>query len=574
MRINNDNKVVGVNGSDVFSSTNNSLVDFSVRLVRGLSSTEIKDYVSKILAVGTNVSIMPLLDLCVLAFQTRNIRGGKGERKLAYEILAAISEHHRSLVVELLKHLPEYGCWRDVFTIGKQLGMTDEVVEMAAKQLKQDMMLLVIPPSLPSLGQSNENSKISLLAKWAPREKTHDRGLAKKLSTRLFPNEKTYQGRMASYRKMLSSLNRHIDTVEIKMCGEKFASIVPSKVPGRALQNYRKAFLNTSKKSEKPDRVECAEHFRKHFEKGARGEITIKAADVVFPHEVIQEVYNQLHGVCLERVSESEKDLRRGQWLSLVKKAREGGALRDCIPICDFSGSMAGLPEFISMALGILVAEINGTNKIMSFDSTPRWHEFPAGDIYEKMKSIGGNLGRGLSTDFQAAMDLVLSDIKIRRLKPNEIPKDLIVFTDMGWDSACGSSSTGIYSGNQYRNVVKTEEWQTHIQMIRENFRRAGEDMWGVGNGFLPPRIVIWNLRAEYNEFHAKADAEGVVMLSGWSPALFKVLQEEGVQIRTPFQALRAQLDDEMYDPVRDTVGKWINKNRENEGPHMMSYWT
>lgn len=269
MEINKDHRVI---------CANNLLVDFSIKLVRGLSSSEIEDYVAKILAVRMDVSIIPILDLCVLAFHTRNIRGGKGERKLSYEILAAISKNYRNLVLDLLKHLPEYGCWRDVFTVGKQLEMTDEVIEMVAKQLKEDMMLLVIP---------DENSKISMLAKWAPREKTHDSGLVKKLSFRLFPSEKTYQGKMASYRKMLSSLNRHIDTVEIKMCSEKFASIVPSKVPGHALQNYRKAFLNRTKgrtvRSKKPDRVECAEHFLKYFEKSTKYEITMKETDIEFP---------------------------------------------------------------------------------------------------------------------------------------------------------------------------------------------------------------------------------------------------------------------------------------------------
>jgi hypothetical protein len=92
--------------------------------------------------------------------------------------------------------------------------------------------------------------------------------------------------------------------------------------------------------------------------------------------------------------------------------------------------------------------------------------------------------------------------------------------------------------------------------MIRENFKRAGEDLHGVP--FQPPRIVIWNLRAEYSDFHARADEEGVVMLSGWSPALFKVLQEKGVEVLTPIAALRFQLDDPMYQPVRDLVRKHV----------------
>jgi hypothetical protein len=103
-----------------------------------------------------------------------------------------------------------------------------------------------------------------------------------------------------------------------------------------------------------------------------------------------------------------------------------------------------------------------------------------------------------------------------------------------------------------YRHIVKTAPWQTHIQMIREAWRRAGEDMWNLP--FEAPRIVIWNLRAEYKDFHATSDQEGVIMLSGWSPALFKVIQETRVEVMSPMAALRLQLDDPMYNVVRERL--------------------
>ena len=146
-------------------------------------------------------------------------------------------------------------------------------------------------------------------------------------------------------------------------------------------------------------------------------------------------------------------------------------------------------------------------------------------------------------------MDLVLATLKEKRVRPGQEPKDLIVITDMAWDRACGSSERSAYTDNSYRHVVKTSPWQTHIQMIREAFRRAGEDMWG--EPWTPPRIVIWNVAATCSDFHATADTDGVIMLSGWSPSLFKVLTEEGARVQTPMEALRVQLDDERYDPIR-----------------------
>ena len=551
----------GVKGSDVYESTGDPRVDLSVMLVRGLTAEKVAAGMEAVLAMPTMAA---LEDLCVLLFQTRNIRGGKGERALAYDMLVALDKKQHGLSLALLPLFSKYGCWRDLFKLAENKAFTEAVMDLVVKQFALDNAAVV-----------TEGGKVSLLAKWAPREKSHGAPLAKLLAKRLFANSLVVSEKLKAYRKMISALNKHIDTVEIKMCDRHFADIEPGHVPGRALQKYRRAFLNEAstwqdgKRVQRPggedrsseyDRVEAGRHFSEHFAAGAKGDVIIKGADTVYPHEVVQAVY-QSHDI-----SESERNLRLGQWLAFVAKAKEGGALKNCLAMCDFSGSMNGLPMMVSLALGLLIAEVSGTNKILTFDSEPKWHTFePDHNLYQKVASIG-DIGQGLSTDFQKAMDLVLTDIKERRCRPEDVPKDLIVFTDMGWDQACSSSEKSPYTGNQYRNNVKTAPWQTHIQMIRENFRRAGEDMWGTP--FQPPRIVIWNLRAEYSDFHARADEEGVVMLSGWSPALFKVLQEKGIEVLTPYAALRLQLDDPMYQPVRDLVRKHVDNNKG-----IFSFW-
>ena len=544
---------VGIKGSDVYETTGDPRVDLSVMLVRGLTAEKIQAGVEAVLAMPSKEA---LEDLCVLLFQTRNIRGGKGERALAYDMLAALDKKQHALSLALIPLFSHYGCWKDLFVLGQNVAFKETVLDLTVKQFAADNAAI-----------KAEGGKVSLLAKWAPREKSFNGLMAKWLANRLFPTLAILSERMKMYRKMVSALNKHIDTVEVKMCDRHFADIEPSHVPGRALQKYRKAFLNEvstfknghhdkfarGERSTEYDRIEGAKHFSEHFAAGAKGDVVLKGADTVYPHEVVEAVYHSHDD------SEAERNLRLGQWLAFVAKAKTS-ALRNCLAMCDFSGSMDGVPKMVSLALGMLIAEVSGSNKILTFDSEPKWHTFnPAHNLYEKVASIG-NIGHGLSTDFQKAMDLVLADIKERRVKPEDVPKDLIVFTDMGWDHACSSSEQSPWTGNSYRNNVKTEQWQTHIQMIRENFKRAGEDMWGVP--FVPPRIVIWNLRAAYDDFHARADEEGVVMLSGWSPALFKVLQEKGVEVLTPYAALRLQLDDPMYQPVRDLVRTHMDANK------------
>lgn len=65
-------------------------------------------------------------------------------------------------------------------------------------------------------------------------------------------------------------------------------------------------------------------------------------------------------------------------------------------------------------------------------------------------------------------------------------------------------------------------------------------------------RIIIWNLSASFKDYHAKADTEGVVTVSGWSPSILKVLASGSLEVSTPYKVMRAALDAERYNAVRD----------------------
>ena len=530
---------VGMKGSDVFDSTGSSFVDLSVRLVRGGWSPELEALFLKALETSEE-------DTIVLAFQTRDIRGGKGERKLFGQMVEILLKTRPELMIGLLDLVPEYGCWRDLYT-EHFYGYRPDVVDLVVKQLKAD-------------ADTKPSATISLCAKWAPREGKNTEG-AKAMAAQLFPSEPRLSHRLKAYRKLVAGLNRRLDTTEIKMCSQHFADIDPAKVPGVCLAKHMKAFLNQPLKGrglrhpDDPDRNACREHFQDHMAKAVKGAAKVNGAVTRYPHQVIKDIVKGAEG--------AEKDALIAVWNGMVANAKALGGLQKTIAMCDFSGSMhsAGTakdtPYWVSMAMGLLISEVTSDefkDTFLTFDSNPTWHNLPTGtDIFNRVRSIG-YVGQGTSTDFQKAMDLVLSTLKEKRVRPGQEPKDLIVITDMAWDQACSSSERSAYTDNSYRHVVKTETWQTHIQMIREAFRRAGEDMWGAAYGWKPPRIVIWNVAATCADFHATADTEGVIMLSGWSPSLFKVLTEEGARVQTPAEALRIMLDDERYDPIRDRL--------------------
>jgi hypothetical protein len=569
---------VGTKGSDVYtaSGVEDPRVALSALLTRGAELSMLNDGLRAILTMKTENN-QHLEDAFVLAFQTRDVRGGKGERKLfEYLFKLLLDCETRDIAEELLTLIPHYGCWRDLFALTSVDTAYEPIMEYCVRQYNEDTKLAA------------EGKPISLFGKWAPRESRHsslDHSLCRDLAFRLNPQEKLPSRRLMKYRKGISYLNKHLKTVEIAMCGNNFESIEPSSVPGRALQKYTKAFLNqpstfvkliNPRPSDDPDRIQCAEKFAEHFAKAAKGLAKVKGADTVYPHELIKKIVRNSTRECYYKnkgedlvedmyssLTPEEKDSVVAVWNSMVAKAKEGGGLRKSLAMCDFSGSMQSsgtngdTPYWVSMAMGLLISELTTEefkDTFLTFDSYPTLHHLPEGDIFDRVASITSSLSQGTSTDFQKAMDLVLATLKEKRCKPGDEPEYLIVLTDMNWDAACGSHEASIYTQNRYRNVVKTDSWQTHVEMIRESFKRAGEDMWGEGQGWKMPTIVIWNIASTSTDFHAKADTPGVVMLSGWSPSLFKVLQTEGIVSWTPYQALRVQLDDERYDLVREKV--------------------
>jgi hypothetical protein len=554
-----DTTKMGVNGAAVY--TEDGVGDYRVTLFtmlnRGLEAKYIDEYVTKVFA--KNIPEMSR-DMFVMAFQTRDVRGGKGEKKLFQYFFKSLWGAAPDAAREMLKLVPEYGCWRDMWELVVGIPeLEGSVLEVANERFLEDMRI-----------HAAGNTGISLLAKWLPREKASTyKGLAHRVAAKFYANERSDRARMTRYRKDVSMLNKVLKTVEINMCGGSWADIVPEAVPGRCLKLHTKAFLNEPLKKRRvaggaglnlddseevqlrypnnEDRMECRAHFKEFSKDLSEGKTKAHGANVVMPHELIYKIFENRIGL-----SADELGIVQGQWDSIREETMKCGGLGKAIAMCDFSGSMSGLPKQVSLALGILISEVTHKDfrdHILTFDSEPKWHSF-AGltTIKDKLETIRGSLGQGLNTDFYKACMHILDKMVSRRVPVGEEPEDLIVLTDMGFDDA--TRQHGLYISPSALSLP-IKGWVDQLERIRTAFKVAGEGVWGEGNGWVPPRIVIWNLRAEYKDFHAKADQEGVVQLSGWSPSMLKVLQTEGVKVATPYMGLRKTLDDARYDLVR-----------------------
>ncbi len=266
-------------------------------------------------------------------------------------------------------------------------------------------------------------------------------------------------------------------------------------------------------------------------------------ADTVYPHELVAKAMHS-------DLSKEECDAIEGQWRDIVASVRKVGSLGNALPMVDVSGSMSGTPMQVAIALGMLIAECNDGpfhDYVLTFDSTPVLHLMRGKTFVERVREVQA-LPWGGSTNFQAAYNLVLQHLQEQHTAPGEEPKDLIVLTDMGWDQAHGSHHAMMAA------AVKTEAAETHIQIARKAFKSCGEALNGEGHGWAAPRIIVWNLRAEYKDFHATAREEGVLNISGWATSMLRVLITHGVEALTPLAMFHAQLQDPRYAPVRDRV--------------------
>ena len=422
------------NGMKAFTTSCNNLVNlfFAIGASRGKDVTgQFEKAFQEDALLATKVALW-----------ARDVRGGAGERKIFRDILTYMERSHPEILEKVIPYVPEYGRWDDLLIFS-----TQRFKEQSYGLIKEAL-----------------ESGNGLCAKWLPREKSSKKDTAIELRKFLKMSPKRY-------RKMLVDATK---VVETPMCAQDWDNINFDHVPSVAAARYQKAFGKNA--------PEAYGAYKASLVSGT-GKVN---ASAIFPHDVIIGMRN------------GDKDVAVAQWDALPNYMTGGNIL----PVVDVSGSMScpvgGNNNLrcmdVSIALGLYCADKNTgpfKDAVLTFSESSRI-EVLKGNLYEKYNQLA-RMDWGMSTNLESAFKAVLQVGKENGLTDEEMPKFLLVLSDMQFNasSASGESALG---------------------MCERMYKEAGYTM---------PKLVWWNLH-DHGNVPVRFDQKGTALISGFSPAILK----------------------------------------------------
>lgn len=536
--------------------TKSKVLELWTMLKRGTEKAEIEERIINICNTSKqnadSAERRELLSLLVRAIvQKRDCRKGGGEKTVVYHSLLALYSELPKTVAALLAILPKFGYWKDLCFIAEECKTED----------KKDLLSLIAKTMADGI-----RSKDVLCCKWAPREKKSGAWLAALVRKELKFSKKCYR----QYLSKVMNENA-VSIPEVLMSKKRFRDIEPAKVPSRCLKVHRLAFIDEDKKGarrhvydEDPqlaDREICRKKFEEHLNEGK----SVKGARN-FPHEIVKEVghgvssdlqrktLNALWQAIVDDVKKQIMEQKEKAGLKVDGEKKEEVSSEETsfdpskmVPMCDVSGSMTcanGIPMNNSVALGLLLSEIGHPafrNRVLTFHSQPSWVVFDEGmDFVDRVNQLKA-APWGMSTNFEAAMGLIANVVRKNRLLEEEVP-GIVCFSDMKFNSATGNGygSTG--------NV-----FDTHYERIQALFANVGNEITGAP--YKAPRLCFWDLAHNSGSsggqpgFPVTANDQGVQLISGFSPALLKLVMT-GERLDTPWETFMKAVGDDRYDEV------------------------
>jgi hypothetical protein len=565
------------NGCISYSTQGYSVLSYFEKLCRDLDEDKHKEFINRIMQEAqVEKSPTKVVELFLLWAQTRDCRGGKGDKLPSMRMIKLLYPRFPSTVESLVECLPFYGYWKDPLLLIKEVKtnpepginykpLIDKLFSMMATQIIEDNLKL-----------SQGLNELSFVAKFAPRERHQydiEFNAVSEIIKRMYPEivgkhlvgkpaadvRRAWQNAKGRYRRTISSLCEALSVPERLMCAKKYAEINFKNVTAICMQRNMHAFLNEVKNGEirhpkDADRIKCADNLISEL-----GNVKGK---MVFPHELVAKVLKN------RNLSSSSKAVINAQWVkirdNIVEMTQNVVAeksdkqetsstfmLSSLVAMADVSGSMFGTPLEVCIALSILISEITNESfrdLIITFSACPDWVDFKDCETFVEKVNKLKLADWGNNTNFYSAISNIAKIVENNKLTESETP-DLVVFSDMQFDIACNG------------------DWNTMYENVSNLFSDIGIRMDGTPRR--PPRIVFWNLRHNFVDYPVQANQNGVITMSGFNPSLMKFflsgqLNEETKEIDketgkvivvpkkvTPLENFKTVMADSRLDMIR-----------------------
>lgn len=404
-----------------------------------------------------------------------DVRMGAGERDV-FKVLALSfltdDRYAYKTKAALIQKIPELGRWDMLVDLIQSERLPSAIVHYAA-----------------ALIRANLDTGNALCAKWMPRQgKTAGRLRG---FFRLTPKQ---------WRKLLAAVSGN--TVERLMSEKRWGEIVYEHVPSVAMSRYKKAFRRND-----------PERFQAYLEAVSDGKAEIKAT-AVMPYDVLRNTDNLEATVA--------------QWNALPNYVGDAG---NVLVMADVSGSMechvSGSVKAIDIAIGLAIylSERNNgifKDEVIAYSDVPKMFKL-SGDVIQKVRTIRGNTNP-FNTDIGAAMRLILRAAVSNRISEDEMPKKLIIISDMQFDP-----------------VELEKRGNSGIPAIPYDALRAEF----LAAGYAMPKILFWNVSAAVGHgTPVSKEHKGCSIVSGFSLAIAKGIMSG---MADPFSFMLETVDKERY---------------------------
>jgi len=109
-----ENMLFGENGSKCFATSGDKNIDIFFSLLRSTNEAKLKSDIDEVYETTNEDDFKILFVLC---FQTRDCRGGKGEKTISYKFFLHLFSKYPETACKLVHLFKEFGYFKDFITI-------------------------------------------------------------------------------------------------------------------------------------------------------------------------------------------------------------------------------------------------------------------------------------------------------------------------------------------------------------------------------------------------------------------------------------------------------------------------